>query len=1133
MPLGLRPKLMPLGLRPKLMPLGLRPKLMPLGLRPKLMPLGLRPKLMPLGLRPKLMPLGLRPKLMPLGLRPKLMPLGLRPKLMPLGLRPKLMPLGLRPKLMPLGLSPKLMPLGLSPKLMPLGLSPKLMPLGLSPKLMPLGLRPKLMPLGLRPKLMPLAHGPESEPLAHGPESEPLAHAPGSESLAHASGSESLAHASGSEPRAHAPGSEAQAHAPGSEAQAHAPESEPLAHAPESEPLAHAPGSESQAHASGSESLAHASGSESLAHAPGSEPQAYAPGSETQASAPGFEPQAHVPQATVLKSHGPQAPVTVPGPQTPVTGPGSQTPVTVSGPQAPVTVYEPRVPVPGSEPQTPVPGSEPQTLVPGSEPQAPVLQAPVPGSEPQTHVPGPPAPAPACAVPAPATFSLVVPDGVLSGQLGSSVVLPCIVSPALDCTSYEVRWHRPKDKHNPILLYKDLKIQENTGDPRYRNRVSLIGALGKGDVSLKLENLTLADRGEYVCYVNSVKWYDRGNMFLNLPDSEGLVGISSWLLVFPSESEWISCSVGLSDQEMKEGRVLLLKPAYKPDSGNDPDSTGVCPGWKAFIILLVISLLMLAVMAVFIFNIRGTFPEVWADRPKPYRKPLGEDEEESSQAWSSESEGSGEVLYGGFRAFALCIQVAIKPLSSDSTLGCWFTERIDSGQYYWEVTGLREVQLNTGRVTSLFKKTFKCPTSWYVGVTNQSAEQKSEVPVTPQNGYWVLQYDEDNGYYVNDPSLTPVLVRETFSVVVPDGVIPGQLGSSVVLPCTVSPALDCRGYEVRWYSPKDKQNSILLYKGLKVQENSEILRYRNRGFLIGELEKGNVSLKLENLTLADRGEYVCYVNSYEWYDRASVFLNLPVVGSLPVLSFTEAGEQVNVTCESGGWSSNPTLIWRDKVGRGLRSFDHYKTDSEGLVSVSSWLLFSPLESEWISCSVGLSDQEMKEGRVLPLKPVYKPDSVNDPNCPLDPVAIKLQSSDSTLGCWFKEKIHSGQYYWEVTRLADVPVDTGLFSSIYRSPICPTSCSDHSCLSFVISYLTGKDLDWATTVWSTYQTGNYKCFIQDFKVVFDYPNEGRSSSVLFRQLRQGNWSLAYYLLDFHIVAAGSSWNEPVLVVVYRN
>ncbi|KAI4903984.1 hypothetical protein NFI96_030860, partial [Prochilodus magdalenae] len=164
------------------------------------------------------------------------------------------------------------------------------------------------------------------------------------------------------------------------------------------------------------------------------------------------------------------------------------------------------------------------------------------------------------------TFSLVVPDGVILGQLGSPVVLPCTVSPPLDCKSFEVGWYRPKNKDNPILVYKDLKVQEDTGDPQYRNRVSLIGDLGKGNVSLKLEQLTLADRGEYVCYVNSDLWYDRASVLLNLLDSEGLVSVSSWLLFFPSESEWISCSVGLSDQEMKEGRVLPLKPTYKPDS---------------------------------------------------------------------------------------------------------------------------------------------------------------------------------------------------------------------------------------------------------------------------------------------------------------------------------------------------------------------------------------------------------------------------------------------------------------------------------------------------------------------------------------------------------------------------------------
>ncbi|KAI4882594.1 hypothetical protein NFI96_027263 [Prochilodus magdalenae] len=214
---------------------------------------------------------------------------------------------------------------------------------------------------------------------------------------------------------------------------------------------------------------------------------------------------------------------------------------------------------------------------------------------------------------------------------------------------------------------------------------------------------------------------------------------------------------------------------------------------------------------------------------------------------------------------------------------------------------------------------------------------------------------------------------DTFSLVVPDGFISGQLGSSVILPCTVSPPLDCKTYEVRWYRSKDKNNPILLYKDLKVQENTGDPRYRNRVSLIGELGKGNVSLKLENFIQADKGEYVCYVESYKWYERASVFLNLPVVGSPPLLSLAEAGDKINVTCATGGWAPNTTLTWRDKEGRELRnSVDQYRTDSDRLVSVSSWLLVSPSESEWISCSVGLSDQEMKEGRVLPLKPATVP-----------------------------------------------------------------------------------------------------------------------------------------------------------------
>ncbi|XP_053087016.1 butyrophilin subfamily 1 member A1 isoform X2 [Pangasianodon hypophthalmus] len=210
-----------------------------------------------------------------------------------------------------------------------------------------------------------------------------------------------------------------------------------------------------------------------------------------------------------------------------------------------------------------------------------------------------------------------------------------------------------------------------------------------------------------------------------------------------------------------------------------------------------------------------------------------------------------------------------------------------------------------------------------------------------------------------------------FSIVVPNASVSAPLGSSVVLPCGLSPSLNARTFEVRW-SKQGEHDPILLYQDQKVQENVGKDQYRDRVSLIGELDKGNVSLKLDNLTVVDKGEYICFVKSISWYEKGSMNLVVKALGSTPLFLHKEAGEKVNITCMSGGWSPKPTLTWRDSAGRELpNSHTYYRTDSEGLVSVSSWLLFSPSDSEWISCTVGLNGQEIREGRIVPLKGFWR------------------------------------------------------------------------------------------------------------------------------------------------------------------
>ncbi|XP_035645058.1 butyrophilin subfamily 1 member A1-like isoform X2 [Oncorhynchus keta] len=214
---------------------------------------------------------------------------------------------------------------------------------------------------------------------------------------------------------------------------------------------------------------------------------------------------------------------------------------------------------------------------------------------------------------------------------------------------------------------------------------------------------------------------------------------------------------------------------------------------------------------------------------------------------------------------------------------------------------------------------------------------------------------------------------EVFTLMVHHGRILTALNSSVSLACELSPLFNAEPLEVRWYRSGDFDKPALLYRDHKIQAAPVDPRYKGRVSLTGGLDRGNVSLRLERVTLEDGGEYVCRVSNAQWYEKASVFLTVKVLGGTPVVSVAEArggGGRVNVTCSSEGWSPYPTLTWRNKEGTEIRNGREVLNtpDPQGLVRISSWMLYAPSDTDWLSCTVSLSEEEKKESRILPRAP---------------------------------------------------------------------------------------------------------------------------------------------------------------------
>ncbi|XP_029028614.1 myelin-oligodendrocyte glycoprotein-like isoform X2 [Betta splendens] len=114
-------------------------------------------------------------------------------------------------------------------------------------------------------------------------------------------------------------------------------------------------------------------------------------------------------------------------------------------------------------------------------------------------------------------------DQAVRAVVGGDVILPCHMKPPFDVTTLTVEWKT----RNGAVVHKFTNGGDNTDiqNDQFKGRTSLFhDEMHKGNISLKLTNVTLTDAGNYTCSLRKQQQEKKGNVELVFDSNQTIVG---------------------------------------------------------------------------------------------------------------------------------------------------------------------------------------------------------------------------------------------------------------------------------------------------------------------------------------------------------------------------------------------------------------------------------------------------------------------------------------------------------------------------------------------------------------------------------------------------------------------------------
>ncbi|XP_072409831.1 CD276 antigen homolog [Chiloscyllium punctatum] len=167
-------------------------------------------------------------------------------------------------------------------------------------------------------------------------------------------------------------------------------------------------------------------------------------------------------------------------------------------------------------------------------------------------------------------------------------------------------------------------------------------------------------------------------------------------------------------------------------------------------------------------------------------------------------------------------------------------------------------------------------------------------------------------------------VCQAWSECVSGCVVPGTLGGQVLLPCLYKEKgpIPLESARVYWQTARNE----VAYNFLNGRPEERYVKPHYSGRTIipkAELQKGNLSLQMNNVNVKDDGKYSCIlIVRRKKVGECQIQLQVAAPYQPPMLSASpgdvlDVGLPVNLSCRSSGGFPAPVLNWTDDAGRPL------------------------------------------------------------------------------------------------------------------------------------------------------------------------------------------------------------------------